>query len=32
MTDAERKLHRVLQPIVGGEAPLAEVLREDNAA
>jgi hypothetical protein len=32
MTDAERKLYRVLQPSVGREAALAEVLREDKAA
>ena len=32
MTDAERKLYRVLQPIVGREAALAEVFREDKPA
>ena len=32
MTDAERKLDRTLQPIVGGEAALAEVFSEDKAA
>jgi hypothetical protein len=31
-TDAERKLDRMLQPMVGREAALAAVCREDRAA